>query len=74
MLKVLGIKKYWQFPIFAVKLLSALKCLTSVFGMGTGEPLCYFHQYNYFKFIFLLFSENKIMLYISPNYFLIYNL
>ena len=59
-LKVLGIKKYWQFPIFAVKLLSALKCLTSVFEMGTGEPLCYFHQYNNY-FIFLSFSENKIM-------------
>ena len=50
--KVLGTKKYWQFPIFAVKLLSALKCLTSVFEMGTGEPLCYFHQYNIHLFYF----------------------
>ena len=50
--KVLGTKKYWQFPIFAVKLLSALKCLTSVFEMGTGEPLCYFHQYNNYLIYF----------------------
>ena len=47
-LKVLDIKKYWQLPIFAFLLSSALKCLTSVFEMGTGEPLCYFHQYIYF--------------------------
>ncbi len=36
---LLGIKKIWQIPIFAggdPKLSSALMCLTSVFGMGTG--------------------------------------
>ena len=32
---------------------SALKCLTSVFGMGTGEPLRYYHQYNFFILIVL---------------------
>ena len=48
--KVLSIKKYWQFPIFAVKLLSALKCLNSLFGMCTGAPLCYLHQYILFNF------------------------
>ena len=47
MFKVFGHKKNIGNVLFLLSLSSALKCLTSVFEMGTGEPLCYLHQYLY---------------------------
>ena len=48
--------------LFSLSLSSAFRCLTSVFGMGTGEPPSNYHQYIFlFIIYFFQFSENKIM-------------
>ena len=49
---ILGIKKILATSYFSYSLSSAFRCLTSVFGMGTGEPPSNYHQYIYF-FYFL---------------------
>ena len=55
MFKEFGHKKILATTYFSKQSLSsALKCLTSVFGMGTGEPLRKNHQYNLIKFILIV--------------------
>ena len=51
-------KNIGDFLFLHILLSSALKCLTSVFGMGTGEPLCYHHQYKYLLLIVLWKQDN----------------
>ena len=61
------IKKILATSYFSYSLSSAFRCLTSVFGMGTGEPPSNYHQYIFSSlFHFFKFSENKIMC--SSNY------
>ena len=52
-LPISGHKKILAIFYFRFTLSSTFRCLTSVFGMGTGEPPSYFHQYifniNYFS-------------------------
>ena len=56
----MSIKKILATSYFSYSLSSAFRCLTSVFGMGTGEPPSNYHQYIFSIFLFK-FSENKIM-------------
>ena len=44
-LSIFGHKKILAIFYFRFTLSSTFRCLTSVFGMGTGEPPSYFHQY-----------------------------
>ena len=50
------IKKILAIFYFRFILSSTFRCLTSVFGMGTGEPPSYFHQYIFP--IYLLFPSS----------------
>ena len=46
------IKKILAIFYFRFTLSSTFRCLTSVFGMGTGEPPSFFHQYIFSMFLF----------------------
>lgn len=58
------IKKAQRPAIFTLRLSSPLQCLTSVFGMGTGDPLRYRHQTLSVREIIVL-SKLNITTYLS---------